>query len=150
MNDLVAAHIQAVTHRYTVRYPAHEPRARDPHGRDFRAWKQRRRTAGTYHCDFAAEHRSGDTSECDLTRPLEAHHKLIELALLNEVSLDLLEADFPGISAESVGEWIDGDANLTLLCVRHHRSESGVHVASYSDFSSTWYVRNLISARQDR
>ena len=149
-SDLVAAHLQAVTRHYTVRYPAHEPRARDPHGVDFRAWKRRRKSAGTWTCDFAAEHRNGDTSECDLTRPLEAHHRVIELAVLNEVSLELLERDFPGISAATVGAWIDSDANLTLYCVAHHRGPGGVHTASASDFSSEFYVRDLITATRER
>ena len=141
----VPAHRQVFTHRYVVRYPAHPPRADDPHKVDFEAWKQRRRDAGTYWCDFAHDHRDGDTSECDMTHPLEAHHKLIELAMLNEVDLTLLEEDFPGISAETIGAWIDSDPNLTLLCVAHHRSAAGVHTASYSDFGSEFYVRDLIT-----
>jgi hypothetical protein len=144
--ELIEAHLQAVTRHYTVRYPAHEPRARDPHGRDFHAWKRHRKTAGTWTCDFAVEHRGGDTSECDLTRPLEAHHRLVELALLNSIDLALLERDFPGISANSVGAWINSDGNLQLLCVAHHRGAGGVHTASASDFGSEFYVRDLISA----
>lgn len=80
-------------------------------------------------------------------KPLEAHHKLIELAMLNEVDLELLEADFPGISVQDVGAWIDSDANLELLCLNHHRGPMGVHMASFSDFTSESYVRDLISAR---
>jgi hypothetical protein len=141
----VPAHEQVFSHRYLVRYPEHDPRSRDPHRHDFLEWKRRRRESGTWYCDFAMEHRGGDTSECDLSGPLEAHHKLIELAMMNEVDFTLLEADFPGISAQSVGSWIDSDANLTLLCVVHHRSAAGVHTASYADFGSEFYVRDLIS-----
>ena len=136
--------MQAFTHHYIVKYPEHDPRASDPHRHDFLEWKRRRKESGTWHCDFATEHRGGDAAECDLARPLEAHHKLVELAMMNEVDFALLEADFPGISAQSVGEWIDGDANLTLLCVAHHRGPGGVHTASASDFTSEFYVRNLI------
>lgn len=152
----VPAHEQAFSHRYVVRYPAHEPRAHDPHRHDFLEWKRRRREGGAWHCDFAIEHRGGDFSECRpwedgmaaggaAPMPLEAHHRLVELAMLNEVDLGLLEADFPGISADSIGAWIDSDANLTLLCVNHHRGPMGVHTASYSDFGSEFYVRSLIS-----
>jgi hypothetical protein len=141
----VPAHQQAFTHHYVVRYPEHDPRAKDPHRHDFLEWKRRRREAGTWYCDFAMEHRSGDTSECDTVHPLEAHHKLIELATMNEVDFALLEADFPGISAQEVGAWINGDQNLTLLCVAHHRGPGGVHTASFSDFGSEFYVRDLIS-----
>jgi hypothetical protein len=142
---VVAAHNQAFTHRYVVKYPAHDPRAHDPHMHDFLEWKKRRHDAGTYVCDFATQHRGGDTSECDNEHPLEAHHKVVELAMLNEIDFALLEKDFPGISAQSVGAWIDSDENLTLLCVVHHRSAAGVHTASFSDFGSEYYVRDLIS-----
>ena len=145
MSDLVAAHRQTFTHHYTVRYPAHDPRACDPHRHDFLEWKRRRKDSGTWNCDFAMGHRGGDPAECDLSRPLEAHHKLVELAMMNEVDFALLEADFPGISAQSIGEWIDSDVNLTLLCVAHHRGPGGVHTASFSDFGSEYFVRDLIS-----
>lgn len=141
----VPAHDQAVTHRYVVRYPAHDPREHDPHKHDFLEWKRRRKEAGTWYCDFAQAHRAGDSSECDNTRPLEAHHSKVELAMLNEIDMALLAADFPGIDAQEVGAWIDSDANLTLLCVNHHRGPMGVHSASYADFTSEAYVRNLIT-----
>lgn len=141
----VPAHEQEFTHRYVVRYPAHAPRANDPHKADFEEWKRRRKASNTYWCDFAHDHRNGDTSECDTTHPLEAHHRVVEFAMLNEVDLTLLERDFPGISADTIGAWIDSDANLTLLCVNHHRGAEGVHTASYSDFGSESYVRDLIA-----
>ena len=65
--------------------------------------------------------------------------------MLNEIGFALLEKDFPGISAAAVGAWIDSDVKLTLLCVVHHRSAAGVHIASFSDFDSEYYVRDLIS-----
>jgi hypothetical protein len=109
--------MQKTSHTYVIRFPAHDPRAHDPHMHDFLEWKKRRRDNGTYVCDFATQHRGGDTSECDNEHPLEAHHKVVELAMLNEIDFALLEAEYPGISAQSVGAWIDSDDNLTLLCV---------------------------------
>ena len=144
----VPAHEQAFTRRYVVKYPAHDPREHDPHKHDFLEWKRRRREAGTWHCDFAVEHRGGDTSECDLTHPLEAHHKVVELAMLNEIDFALMEPDFPGISVQSVGAWIDGDSNLTLLLRGPPQGPGGVHTASFSDFGSEYYVRDLITARE--
>ena len=141
----VPAHGQEFTHRYIVHYPAHEPRANDPHKPEFEEYKRRRHTNGTYYCDFAHEHRAGDTSECDTARPLEAHHRIIEFAMMNEVDFTLLEQDYPGISSSDVGAWLDGDQNLCLLCVNHHRGPMGIHTASYSDFGAEFYIRNLIS-----
>lgn len=138
------AHDQKFTHSYIVHYPAHEPREHDPHLHDFKEWKRRRREAGTYHCDFAVAHRNGDFSECDLEAPLEAHHKVIEFATTNEVDISLLEKDYPGISKNSIGAWIDSDPNLTLLCRNHHRGPGGVHNASASDYGASFYIRNLI------
>ncbi|MGH3438119.1 MAG: hypothetical protein ACRDRN_16830 [Sciscionella sp.] len=142
---MVDAHEQKITNRYTVNYPAHEPRQDDPHLHEFREFKRRRKTDGTYHCDFAQRHRGGDTSECDLTRPLESHHSHIEYALQNGVDIGLLEADFPGISKPQIGEWLDSPNNLELLCVAHHRGHGGKHKASVADFEGEKYVRGLIS-----
>lgn len=143
--DDVPAHDQKTTHTYVVHFPAHEPREDDPHAADFREYKRRRKEDGTYHCDFAVQHRDGDFTECDLTKPLEAHHTHVEFALQNGVDIALLEADFEGISQHDIGAWIDSDANLTLLCVFHHRGHGGVHVASAADFEGEKYVRGLIS-----
>lgn len=142
-------HDQKVTHSYVMHYPEHAPRAHDPHKVDFDAWKRRRENAGTYHCDFAHLHRGDDYSECDLSKPLEAHHKIIEFALLNEVDIDLLAKDFPGINEDTVGKWIDNDDNLILLCANHHRGAMGVHTASASDYTGTFYVRNLIREQKN-
>lgn len=148
MADDVPAHLQKTSHTYVLCYPQHEPRASDPHKHDFLAWKQDRKTGKTWWCDFAKEHRKGDTSECDNEHPLEAHHRIVELAMVNEVDFTLLEDDYPGISdPDAAGAWIDSDANLTLLCRNHHRGPMGVHNASASDYGSEAYVRNLIKGR---
>lgn len=144
MTDIVEAHEQAVTHRYTVRYPEHPPREHDPHYHDFAEYKRRRRSDDTWHCDFAVEYRNGDHSECDMTRPLECHHRVIEFSLQNGVDLALLEADYPGVSTVGIGAWVETAANLELLCVAHHRGPGGVHVASASDWEAEKYVRGLI------
>jgi len=123
----VPAHDQTFTNRYVVGYFAHEPRADDPHKIDFDAWKQRQRDSGNWRCSWAAK--IDDDSECDLTKPLEAHHSHLELALMNNVNFTHLEHLYPGISdPDKVGAWIDGDANLTLYCCKHHRAVSaGIH-----------------------
>ena len=142
---IIPAHIQPATHRYFIHYPEHGPRNGDPAYADFHAYKRNRRTADTWYCDFAHEHRNGDFSECDAISPLEAHHRHIEFAMLNSVDLLLLEPAYPGVSAMGVGKWVESAANLMLLCVFHHRGHAGVHVASASDFEATSYIRNLIS-----
>jgi len=138
---MTRAHDQQVTHRYLIHYPAHEPRASDPHYRDFEAFRERTKT--TARCDFAQ--RVGDDSMCDHEHPLELHHAHIEFALLNEVDLALLEHQYPGISdPDSVGAWIESAPNLVWLCRWHHRGHGGVHVAAAADFEAEHFVRALI------
>lgn len=139
---MVDAHDQHETHRYTVHYPAHEPREDDPHYRDFEA--HRRRTKATARCRFAED--TGDDSECDRQHPLELHHAHIEFAMANEVDLTRLEHKYPGISnADQVGEWIETADNLVWLCRWHHRGHAGVHTAAAADYEAAKFVRGLIS-----
>jgi hypothetical protein len=134
------AHDQNETHRYLVHFPAHPPRESDPHYRDFEAY--RRKTHAAAKCAIG-EHRN-DFSECQ--GGLELHHSRIEFALQNGVDLGWLEKDYPGISdPDSVGAWVESAANLTWLCLAHHRGHGGVHVASASDYEASRYVRGLIS-----
>jgi hypothetical protein len=142
---ITPTHVQAVSHSYLIHFPDHAPRESDPYYADFHAYKALRRKAGTYTCDFAVEHRGGDTSECSLDQPLECHHRIIEFAVMNSVDLMLLEPDYPGVSQMGVGKWVESAVNLMLLCVLHHRSHAGVHTASAADYAATFYIRNLIS-----
>jgi hypothetical protein len=144
-DSAVAAHAGIQGHRYLVHYPAHPARTSDPYYADFGAYKERRRHNGTWTCDFAVEHRGGDTGECDLSKPLECHHRFIEFAVQNSVDLALLEKDYPGVSSMEVGAWVESAANLMLLCIFHHRGHAGVHTASAADFASAAYIRGLIS-----
>ena len=141
----VAAHDQHVGHSYVVHYPPHPARTDDPHYRDFehlhREWKK---DPERWQCAIG-KHR-GDFAECDLTRPLELHHSHVEFSLQNGVDLAWLEVDYPGISdPAAVGAWVESAANLTVLCVAHHRGPGGIHTAAAADYEAAKYVRGLIS-----
>lgn len=141
MGKTVAAHDQAVTRRYVIRFPEHPAREDDPHYRDFEAF--RRRTKATAQCAMGL-HR-GDFSGCDLSAPLELHHAHVEFALQNGVDLAWLERDYPGVSDPGqVGAWIESAENLVWLCRACHRGPGGVHVASAADYEAEKYVRGLI------
>ena len=142
---IVPAHTQSFTHSYLITYPEHGPRESDPAYADFHAFKSNRRASDTYYCDFAHDYRGGDNSECSIDKPLEAHHRHIEWAMLNEVDLVLLERDYPGVSAMGVGKWVENAENLELLCVWHHRGRAGKHTAAFADFEAQKYIRRLIS-----
>lgn len=140
---VVAAHVQAVTNHYLIQYPEHGPRESDPHYADFHAWKKRQREQGKWRCAWAVT--IDDDSDCDLSKPLEAHHGHIEFALLNAVDFARLEKAFPGISDPTqVGAWIESDANLMLLCVKHHRGMgTGVHHLAAADYEASHYVQSV-------
>lgn len=141
-HHVVAAHEQPVAHRYAVHYPAHEPRADDPHYADFEAF--RRRTKASARCAFAVE--VGDDSECDHEHPLELHHAHIEFALQNGVDLARLEHRYPGISDPGqVGAWVESADNLVWLCRRHHRGHGGVHTAAAADYEAEKFVKGMIT-----
>jgi hypothetical protein len=136
----VAAHDQAVSHRYMLHYPAHPARKDDPHYVDFEAY--RRRTVATARCAMGA-HR-GDVTDCG--GGLELHHAHIEFALQNGVDLAWLERDYPGVSNPGqVGAWVESAANLIWLCERCHRGHGGVHVATASDYEASRYIEGLIT-----
>lgn len=138
MNE-TPAHDQVFIHKYVIHYPAHDPRAEDPHYRDFEDY--RARTKDTAQCGFGLA--IGDFSLCD--GRLELHHAHIEFAMQNEVDLALLEKAYPGVSdPNNVGAWVESGANLEWLCEFHHRGAGGVHTATASDYEAEHFVRNLI------
>lgn len=143
MTDVTPAHDQKITNRYLMHVPPHEPRESDPHYADFHEWKRRQKAAGKWRCGWAVL--VDDDTDCDLTLPLEAHHSHIEFALQNGISFERLEHAFPGISDPAqVGAWIESDANLILLCAKHHRALGhGVHHLSSSDYEGSHFVEGV-------
>lgn len=135
------AHDQKINHQYIVHYPAHAPRAGDPHYIDFEHYHKLH--AKDAKCAYSD---SADADQCTLDKPLELHHKVIEFSLQNGVDFAVLEKDFPGISdPNSVGAWVESDQNFVWYCQFHHRGHGGVHVSSSSDFTSEKYVKDLIT-----
>lgn len=145
MTHITPAHDQKFVHEYVIHYPAHEPRKDDPNYADFEAY--RKAHIGTARC-AVGQHRN-DFSECssgDTNQGLELHHAHIEFAMQNEIDLEWLEKDYPGVSDPSkVGAWVESGANLVFLCEFHHRGHGGVHCATASDFEAERYIRDLIS-----
>lgn len=185
----VPAHDQAITHRYTMAYPAHNVRASDPHMVDFNHYHRSTRAFGRCvegvrlgfgSCkdahgdpapppdmipgpggwgvdphlndpDFLAAHSWQPDPQHPVSsggpQPgIELHHAHIEWALLNGISLDLFEEDYPGISnPDEVGAWVESAANLIWVCAYHHRGHPGHHNASKSDWEGEQYFRGLIS-----
>lgn len=168
MSDgIVAAHDQAITHRYTMAYPAHGARENDPNYTDFNHYH--RHTRATARCvegvrlgfetcmDAQGNPAPPPPGPVDLSDPqhptgkgqqpgLELHHAHIEWALLNGIDLGLLEQDYPGVSSpEALGAWVESAVNLIWVCAWHHRGHPGHHCASKSDWEGEQFYRGLIS-----
>lgn len=136
----VAAHEQRAAHSYFMHYPAHPPRAEDPHYKDFEHY--RKTHIATAKCAFAEF--VGSDEECH--GGLELHHAHVEFSLQNGVDLTVLKKEYPGIeNPDEVGAWVESGKNLVFYCEWHHRGAGGVHTASSSDFEASKFVRGLIS-----
>lgn len=143
-DKVVKAHQQTHSSHYEIHYPEHGTREGDPHYVDFSNFHRRtKHDPDVYVC--AVGKRRGDFADCTLDKPLELHHTHIEWALQNEVDLQMLERQYPGVSdPDAVGAWVESAANLEWLCQFHHRGHGGAHVASASDFEGQHFVKGLI------
>ncbi len=149
-----AAHSQVVTNRYQIVYPAHAPRASDPHYRAFEEY--RRRHVATAVC-FVGQRVGFDQCADALghaipNQPgngghgLELHHRTLEFSLLNSVDLKALQVDYPFLTdSAAVEAWAEKEGNLEWLCAKHHRGAGGIHHAAYADFEASLYIRGLLS-----
>lgn len=152
---MVEAHDQAFTHHYVIHYPDHQPRADDPHYKDFDHYHREHRAdarcyvgkyTGFVNCKDAQGAPAPGPPVGEMQRGLELHHAEVEFALLNSVDLKAFEFDYPGISdREQLGAWVESGKNFMWLCAFHHRGAGGAHTASASDWGAEKYIRGLIS-----
>ena len=139
----VAAHDQAVAHKYVMHYPEHAPRADDPHYAAFEAFRRQHRAGATCYVGdrVGTEHCAGT---------LELHHAVLEFATANAADPHALHHDFPEISenatAEEIADWLESSpGEFRWLCSFHHRGHGGAHTASHSDWTAQLYVPGLIT-----
>lgn len=153
-NASVAAHSELITNHYLMHFPAHEPRAGDPHYVDFETFHRLYRPNARCYVgerigfdECKDEHGQLAPAPENGEQPgLELHHAHIEFALQNAIDLAALEKDYPGISdPDTLGKWVESGANFRWLCSYHHRGASGAHKASHSDWEASQYIRGLIS-----
>ena len=72
---------------------------------------------------------------------METHHDEIEWAAANGLDLALVMRDWPELSdMDKVREWLDSEANMLVLCDKHHRgSRTGIHSITYP----AWKLQRL-------
>jgi hypothetical protein len=152
----VPEHSQQESHSYVVAYPAHPARDGDPHYVDFHAYHRKHRAAARcYIGERIGFTDCRDAQGIPVPPPvgegeqdgLELHHAHVEFSLTNGISLVALEVDYPGISnPDEVGKWVESGENFRWYCAYHHRSQSGAHAASHSDFEASQYILGLITS----
>jgi hypothetical protein len=133
------AHDQAVSHKYTVHYPAHGPREGDPH----------------YHLFHAYHEKYGPRARCyvgqrigfdECAGGLELHHAHLEFAVQNAAVWEAVAKDYPQVhDQESLDRWVESEQNFRWLCVFHHRGHAGAHVASHADWEAEQYSPGLVT-----
>lgn len=148
---MIPAHQQKVVNHYTISYPAHYPRARDPAYHAFNVYRRAHIDKAVCYVGERVGFRECADSHGDLMldQPgcpgLELHHRILEFSLINEVDLEALQRDFPGLTdPRKVAAWAESDANFMFLCAKHHRGYGGIHHAAYADFEGALYVKGLI------
>ena len=139
MTGEIAAHDGVQHHRpYYVHFPPHPAREDDPHYIDFNHYHRKTRaTARCYIGERVGFDACADVQGNPCPPPadggeqagLELHHAHIEFALQEGISLEALEADYPGVS--------------------DHRGEAGAHSVSHSDWEASQYVLGLIKGTND-
>jgi hypothetical protein len=142
---VVAAHAQAMSHKYTVNFPEHgKGREKDPHYRAFEAFHRKYGPHAVCYIAWCL----GTTEHC-AKGPMELHHALAEWATQNAVDPAALHRLFPHMRADATQDEIDtfveSDENFRWLCAFHHRGHGGAHVASHSDWAASQVVPGLIT-----
>ena len=113
------AHEQEVTIRFIERWPAHEPRAKDPHYGLFHKAKERLKRQGLIVCNVASDYHYGQ---------IELHHDKVEFAHINDIDLDKFNHAYGlDLTDEQFAEYVEQEGNLEPLCILHHRGQEGVH-----------------------
>lgn len=113
------AHEGEVTIRFIERWPAHEPREKDPHYKLFHRAKERLKRQGLLKCNVESDYHYGG---------IELHHDKVEYAHIGDIDLEKFNHAYGlHLSDEEFAEWVEQEGNLEPLCVLHHRGQEGVH-----------------------
>lgn len=137
--DITAAHQQRETESFEYNFPAHEPRARDPHYAVFNATAARLRKLGSLKCWIG---------NADCQGGIELHHSTVEFSLANivdEAHFAQLYPDFHVADDATFLAWVEGEGNLTPLCVMHHRGLLGIHTIHYPAWLVQRFMKNGIA-----
>lgn len=115
----VKAHEQTVQIRFIERWPAHEPREKDPSYKLFHQAKARMKKLGLLVCNVESDYHYG---------VIELHHDKVEYAHINDIDLGKFNHAYGlSLTDEEFQAYVEQEGNLEPLCVLHHRGQEGVH-----------------------
>ena len=130
--SVVAAHTERLTLSLVIAYPAHEPRASDPHYAVFEQTRQRLGKLGKLVCWIGNADCQGD---------IELHHDKVEFSLINDIDPGkFAEAYGLQLSDEEFMAYVESEGNLLPLCIYHHRGHGGIHCLPYP----LWVVQRYL------
>lgn len=113
------AHEAEVKIRFIERWPAHEPRAKDPHYHLFAQAKARLKRQGLLKCNVLSDYHYG---------AIELHHDKVEYAHIGDIDLAKFNKAYGlDLTDEQFQEYVEQEGNLEPLCTLHHRGQEGVH-----------------------
>lgn len=122
------AHTQSVTLHVHEYYPAHEPRASDPHYHLFHEVREKLRQLGKLKCWVCGK------DERAAGQPIELHHSIIEFALANGVDVAKFAHLYPEFNVTDEATFVafvESEGNLLPLCKLHHTGVEGIHLLPY-------------------
>ena len=142
-SQIIEAHTLVETIRIAYHFPGHEPRENDPHYHLFNAARNRLERLGALKCWINNAHCEGQ---------IELHHQL-EFAMANVVDVGIFAQCCPDLhvaSDEDFLNYIEGEMNLTPLCVHHHRGIGGIHYLPYPVWLPQRYLKVGVAAPAEK
>jgi hypothetical protein len=123
MNEITPEHSHSQTVRFVCYFPEHEPREGDSHYHLFNQARARLQRQGLLKC-----------WRCAATQEIQLHHSIIEFSLANGVDVAKFSHLYPEFHVEDdedFARFIEGEGNLTPLCIRCHIGEQAIHLLPY-------------------
>ena len=116
---MTAEHETTVQIRFIERWPAHEPREKDPNYKLFRKAKARLKRQGLLVCQVESDYHYG---------AIELHHDKVEFAHINDIDIEKFNNAYGlHLTDAEFQRYVEEEGNLEPLCTLHHRGQEGVH-----------------------
>jgi hypothetical protein len=122
----IPAHIQRTTIRIEEMVPYHPTRTDDPYYHIFNQQRNRMKKLGLLICAVCGAK--------DGEKEIEVHHTEVEFSMSEGIDVAKFAALHPDLNITddaTFQAFVEGEHNLTPLCVEHHTGMHGIHVLPY-------------------